>query len=198
MLSLRSWWSRRGCHSDPADQAARGIALLRRPLEVGEIPAVNSSSPDTRPMGRGAGVGETTAVRRRPGQGVGGGRPLKWTDKRIEEELGRLVERNGGRFPSAIELQDAGLSGLRRAIGRRGIAFWASWLDIPLAPGQDRSPYGHEEALADARAVLVKEGRIPGTNRLRDLGHPRLAGFIVKEGGVKKFSARFEVPRTLS
>jgi hypothetical protein len=112
--------------------------------------------------------------------------------------LRRLVDENGGRLPTAIELEHAGLRGLRHAIGRRGIVFWAGWLDVPLAPGQDRTPYGREQALDDARLVLRREGRIPGTNRLRELGHPRLAGFIVKEGGTKKFCARFGIPRISS
>jgi hypothetical protein len=149
-------------------------------------------------MGRGSGAGEATAVRRRSTQDARRRGPYKWTDKRIEQELRRLVDENGGHLPTATELERGGLSGLRRAIGRRGISFWAEWLDIPLASGQDRSPYGHEQALEDARLVLRKQGRIPGTNRLRELGHPRLAGFIVKEGGAKKFCARFGVPRTLS
>lgn len=123
--------------------------------------------------------------------------PRKWSEERIEKELRRLASENGGRLPTSAQLVKLRLTGLQEALGRRGIGYWSERLGIPLAPGQDRSPYGIARARLDVAEVLARHGRLPNANRLRELGYPRLAGFIVKHGGIKKFTAQYgiELPR---
>lgn len=172
MSSRQSSLSRKECHFD--------VRVAGRC----EIPADRSVVAQARYMGR----GESAA----PGLGIAR-RPRRWTDERIEKELRQLVDENKGRLPTSAQLVKLGLTGLQEAIGRRGIRYWSARLGVPLAPGQDRSPYGIARARIDVAEVLAKHGYLPNTNRLRDLGYPRLAGFIVKQGGVKRFAARYEL-----
>ena len=60
---------------------------------------------------------------------------------------------------------------------------WAQRIGKPLRPGQDRRPYGVEDATLDAKRLLMELGRLPGTVRIRELGYPRLASFIQRHYG---------------
>jgi hypothetical protein len=122
--------------------------------------------------------------------------PYKWTDERIEEELRRLVAENDGRFPTRVELESGGHHGLRQALQREGINYWAGRLGVELSAGQDREPYGIEEARRDVGRVVAEAGRLPGGPVLRKLGYGRLATFISGGGGTAKFCAthRIQLP----
>ena len=159
-----------------------------------EISARQGQRPDPRSMGRGkstypGGQGPIQLPRgRRPG------RRRIWTDERVEAELRRLVDENHGRMPTMADLERPGLGGLRRAVRAQGIGHWAERLGLPLEPGRDRRPYGIADARTEAAQVLEQQGHLPGTNRLHELGHHKLARFIVGQGGVKRFSARYGIP----
>jgi hypothetical protein len=93
------------------------------------------------------------------------------------------------------ELERPGLHGFRHAVAARGIGYWCERLGLELEPGRDRRPYGIADARAEAAQVLDEHGRLPGTNRLHELGHHRLARFIAKHGGVKLFCDRYCIGR---
>ena len=122
--------------------------------------------------------------------------PRKWTDERVKLELRRLVDENGGRFPTRVKLEAQGLHGLRAAVKRKGIAHWARRLGVELTAGQDREPYGLEQARRDIERVVAETGRLPGAATLRKLGYPRLASLITRFGGTTRFCAahRIELP----
>lgn len=117
----------------------------------------------------------------------------KWTDERIEQELRSLVAENGGRFPTRVELESRGLHGLRHALKRRGVGYWAGRIGVGLGAGQDREPYGIEDARRDIDRVVAELGRLPGAPALRQLGYPRLATLVAGSGGVAKFCATYRV-----
>jgi hypothetical protein len=122
--------------------------------------------------------------------------PQKWSDEAIESELRKLVSDLGGRFPTRVDFESRGLHGLRRAVARKGGRAWAEKLGLELSPGQDRAPYGIEEARRDIGAVVAEVGRLPGPDTVRQLGHPRLATLIARSGGTARFCAvnRIELP----
>jgi hypothetical protein len=125
-----------------------------------------------------------------------GRRPYKWSDERVEQELRRLAGENGGRFPTRVELESRGLHGLRAAVKRKGVAHWAERLGIELSAGQDREPYGIEEARREIEQIVAETGRLPGSDTIRALGYPRLATVVARYGGVARFCAtnRIELP----
>jgi hypothetical protein len=110
-------------------------------------------------------------------------------------ELRRQVAANDGRLPTLAALERPGLHGLRHAVRAKGIGYWSERLGLEPEPGRDRSRYGIEHARADAALVVEQHDHLPGTNTLHQLGHHRLARFIVKEGGVKRFCARYDIAR---
>jgi hypothetical protein len=134
-------------------------------------------------MGRGAATAEVVSAPRRRG------RPTIWTDERIEEKLRVLVDANGGRFPTRVQLETRGFHGLRNALKRKGVRFWAERLGVGLAAGQDRETYGIEEARLDIDRVVAEVGRLPGQVALRKLGYGRLATLVTRFGGSAKFCA---------
>jgi hypothetical protein len=141
-------------------------------------------------MGRGSASAEVVAAARRRG------RPPAWTDERIEAELRALVDANGGRFPTRVQLEAQGLHGLRHALKRKGVRSWAEHLGVALAAGQDREAYGIEEAREEIDKVVAEIGRLPGQTTLRKLGYGRLATLVTRFGGTAKFCAvhRIELP----
>jgi hypothetical protein len=61
-----------------------------------------------------------------------------------------------------------------------------------LRAGQDRRPYGAEEAVADARNIVAEYGRLPNVRALRAADYPRLATFISTNcGGTARFIAEY-------
>jgi hypothetical protein len=130
-------------------------------------------------MGRGRGSIEGVAQQRCPRRGPRG--PYKWTEQRTRSELEQLLARTGGRLPSAQDLERQGLWGLRNAMRRRGVGYWAQELGLELRPGQDRRPYGLEQALADMRSVVCTQQEIVGWDRLRALGFSRLASYLRRQ-----------------
>lgn len=95
-------------------------------------------------------------------------------------------------WPTADEFVAAGREDLRTAVKRHGGAtWWAAELGVRLRPGQDRSPYGVEEALEEARELIRQLGYLPGAKKVRSLGYPRLATFMSQGGGVKPFARRY-------
>jgi hypothetical protein len=117
----------------------------------------------------------------------------KWPDERIEEELRAVIADNGGRFPTRVQLESRGLHGLRYALKREGVGYWAERLGVGLSAGQDREPYGIEEARRDIDRVVAETGRLPGEPTLRKLGYPRLATLVAGSGGVAMFCATYRV-----
>lgn len=75
-------------------------------------------------MGRGAATEVVAEAPRRRG------RPTLWTDERIEEKLREVIEEVGD-VPSMAELRERGLGGMAKAIGRKGIAFYAGRVGLP-------------------------------------------------------------------
>jgi hypothetical protein len=120
----------------------------------------------------------------------------KWTDERIEVELRNIVSGNGGHFPTRVELESRGLHGLRHALKQRGVGYWAERIGVGLAAGQDRAPYGIDDARRDIDHIVAETGRLPAAPALRKLGYPRLATLVAGSGGVAKFCAiyRIELP----
>ena len=120
-------------------------------------------------------------------------RPRRWADEVLEGELRNYVG-EGQVFPTSLEFDRAGRSDLRSAVRDfGGAAYWAERLGLRLRPGQSRSPYEREDAIRDARAVLEAQLDLPNTTRLRQLGFPRLASYIVKRGGVARFLAEHDL-----
>lgn len=187
MWSRRSWSSRKGCRFDRGRSAGRDLC---------EISAGLPNRPDPRPMGRG-GSSQTSTVAARAGTRRPRGRPRIWTEEAVEAELRARVAANDGRLPTLAMLERPGLHGLRHAVRAKGIGYWSEQLGLDPEPGRDRSRYGIEHARADAALVVEQHDHLPGTNALHQLGHHRLARFIVKEGGVKRFCARYDIdPRS--
>ena len=116
--------------------------------------------------------------------------PRRWTDEAIETELRRLVAENGGQIPTTARLASLGLSGLKQAMARKGVAYWAQRVGVPMAPKQDRLPYGIDDAQCDIAKVVAEMGYLPGSRLLRKLGYNRLSTFVMKEGGVQKLCTR--------
>lgn len=116
----------------------------------------------------------------------------KWTDERLEAALREFI---GERpyFPTAEEFERAGRHDLRNAVKKYGgTVRWAARLGKVLGTGQDRRPYGREDAVRDARKLIAEHGHLPGTEAVRQLGYPRLATFIqVQSGGTKRFIEEF-------
>jgi hypothetical protein len=115
----------------------------------------------------------------------------RWDDESIRAELTRFIgEREV--WPTADEFVAAGREDLRTAVKRHGGAtWWAKQLGVPLRPGQDRSPYGVEDAVEEARELIRRLGYLPGAKTVRSLGYPRLATFMSQDGGVKLFARRY-------
>ena len=118
----------------------------------------------------------------RTGAAGGGrrGRPRRWTDERIREELAVLLDGwEGPHFPTAAELRALGAESLLWAIERYGgVGHWARESKMPLGPRRDRRPYGFREAHADALEVIDTVGFLPGGDRLKQLGKQRLASYL--------------------
>lgn len=110
-------------------------------------------------------------------------RRRRWTDELVVAELRRLLPRTGGRLPSAAELEQMGQKALRAAMRRRSVSYWAQRLGVELHAGQDRSAYGPDEARRELFEVFRREGQWVGSNRLRELGYPRLASYVQRRGG---------------
>ncbi len=124
--------------------------------------------------------------------------PWRWTDERIRAELLQFLEQRRletGRenWPTAVEFEARGAQRLRRVLrDHGGVTFWADQVGVPLRPGQDRSRYSDEKAAAELRALIERLGRVPGANKIRQLGYPRLASRIQHRcaGNVKRFCAQ--------
>lgn len=113
--------------------------------------------------------------------------PRRWADENIERELRAFV---GDRrdFPTRAEFERAGRSDLRAAVRDfGGVAYWAQRVGLRLRPGQDRAPYGAQDAVLDTKAVIAAEGHLPNAKRVRELGYPRLSTYIGRCGGVARF-----------
>jgi hypothetical protein len=116
-----------------------------------------------------------------------------WTQERLYEELERFT---AGReaWPTQAEFVAAGRSDLSQAVTRYGgAAFWAEALGLTLSDRQVHQPYTAEDAVREARAVIEQLGHLPGSTKLRQLDHPRLATFVYKNGGSSGFRERFGV-----
>jgi hypothetical protein len=139
-------------------------------------------------MGRGAGTEVvTTATRRR------GSRPF-WTDERIVEQLREVVAEIGD-LPSMAELNRRGLSGMRKAIARKGMAFYAGRVGLPDAevPAERPRPPAKERRTprkwtddrieAELRRLAAENGgRFPKRIELEAQGLQGLASAIKRKG----------------
>lgn len=47
--------------------------------------------------------------------------------------------------------------------------------------------YTDEMAVADARTLIAEHGVLPGSTKLRQLEHPRLAAVVIRAGGAAAF-----------
>lgn len=118
-------------------------------------------------------------------------RRSRWTDATLETELQAFVSGRAA-FPTMQEFVAAGRTDLRDAVKNYGgTVLWAQRLGLTLRNGQDRTPYGTAEAIAEAQRVIAEQGRLPNVTALRSNGHPRLATFISRCGGVKRFLAAY-------
>jgi len=111
-------------------------------------------------------------------------------DDWIEPELRRVCQ-GRERFPTAAELERLGHTRLRYALRRRGVIYWAERIGLPLGRGQDRArPFTEADALAEVQAIVAAQGSVPHPDVLRKAGHPRLASYLEKRGGVRAFCAK--------
>jgi hypothetical protein len=102
----------------------------------------------------------------------------RWTPKTIHAEL-RAYAAGMEHFPTAAQMEADGRGDLRRAIRNYGgTKHWAEKVGLSLRPGQDRAPYDTDDAVADARRLVAERGELPGMDKIRALGYPRLASFI--------------------
>jgi hypothetical protein len=120
------------------------------------------------------------------------GPKLKWTDDRIHAELASIIG-DGSVFPTQQDLIELGERNLASAVSRHGgAADWARRLSVTLRA--ELGAYSVEMAVADARAVIAARGHLPGSTKLRQLDHPRLAEKVTAAGGAAAFCARHGLP----
>lgn len=134
------------------------------------------------PVGRGkndSGDGVQAAGRR--------GRPVRWTPEYIESELRAFL---GGRqtWPRRDEFRAALRGELLAAVTAHGGAeYWAGRVGVTLGPRQHRRLLDAEQARQEAEEVIAELGYLPGPAKLRARGHGRLASFLDKRGGTRRF-----------
>lgn len=143
-------------------------------------------------MGRGQGsrVQAGGAQRRVVQRVIVGRKSWRWTDQDIEAEL-RAFTVEATAFPSSREFDAAGRADLRHAVRKKGTAYWAQRVRLPLGSRQDRQPYSIERAVEDARSVVLTHGGLPSVPRLRELGLGRLATRVQEAGGAERFSKKY-------
>jgi hypothetical protein len=121
-------------------------------------------------------------------------RAYTWTPERIEEELAEFL---GDRedWPTSEEFRTAGQRNLISAVERSpgGVVYWATRMNRRLGPMQNRAAYPLHIALAEAQELIAEHGKLPNINKLRALGHPRLAYLVQREGGSRAFSAKHKL-----
>jgi hypothetical protein len=111
----------------------------------------------------------------------------EWTDELIEQEL-RIFTTGRRDWPTQVEFDRAGLGHLAKAVSRRhGAAHWANVLGLTLESRQDKEPFTEAQGVAQAQALIVQLGRLPGANKLRQLGFDRLATAVYHAGGARGF-----------
>jgi hypothetical protein len=131
------------------------------------------------------GRGEGEAGRRSRATG-----PRKWTDQRIKAELAKFVEGKDS-FPTKRQFHRAGQERLWRAIREHGgVQLWAPRVGLPLREAQRRQGLSEAEAVRQAGEVIAEHGHLPGADKLRTLGHPKLATYIYFAGGARRFLVR--------
>lgn len=123
---------------------------------------------------------------------AGGRRPYRWTLETLHAELEVFC---AGRtsFPTSREFNAAGRGDLRQAVSDiGGAAHWAEAIGLPLTAGQHREPYSFEDARADAFKLLGQHAlqELPNAHAIRAAGFPRLATYVQRNGGVKRFMQR--------
>lgn len=118
-----------------------------------------------------------------------------WTDAKLETEL-RAFTAGRTTFPTRREFDSASRADLRCAVANRGGAVpWAARLGLALTPSQlAHLPYEEDEAVDDARRVIAKVGRLPGSAKLRRMGYGRLARAVQVAGGARRFCAVHALP----
>lgn len=117
-------------------------------------------------------------------------RRTRWSRERLEVALREYVG-DATKFPTNAQLERDGRHDLVRAIKYgEGQAAWAERLGLERGPGQDRAPYTPTDAIRDARTIIAQEGYLPGLDRIRAAGWPRLASHIQRsQGNTSKFVA---------
>ena len=105
------------------------------------------------------------------------GRPRQWTEARVRQELAEVLGHwTFTRFPTGKQFKELGAAKLLWAMERHGgLERWAREFDMPVQTPRDRTPYGLTAAKRDALAVIAAVGVLPGGQRLKLLGKPRLA-----------------------
>jgi len=87
-------------------------------------------------------------------------------------------------MPTALELDIAGLSGLRYAIASTGgTRYWARELGLSLSDRQAHEPTPEAVLHDQARKLAAGFGYLPGATKLRQLGYGALAQLVVRSGG---------------
>jgi len=108
-----------------------------------------------------------------------------WSDDHLHAELLRYVS---GRehFPTKREFLRDGEERLWVAMRNHGgYAYWAHEVGLPLKP--PRRALTDEEAVAQARELIAREGRLPNTTRLAELGYRKLRVAVQRAGGSARF-----------
>lgn len=123
---------------------------------------------------------------------AGARKPYRWTLETLQTEL-EVFCAGRASFPTSREFNAAGRGDLRQAVTDiGGTAHWAEVIGLPLTAGQHREPYSFEDARADAFELLGQRAlrELTNAHAIRAAGFPRLATFVQRNGGVKRFMQR--------
>lgn len=71
-----------------------------------------------------------------------------------------------------------------------GHLYWARRVGARLSSAQLPRGVPEEVLVEEARVLVAQEGRLPNQERLRLMGHPRLATAVQRAGGAKRFAEK--------
>jgi hypothetical protein len=121
-------------------------------------------------------------------------RERRWTDARIEEAIGPLVDRLG-RWPTKREFRHAGLSNaLKAAYEHGGSARWQARFGVtapqPIGPLVDRHVWTKQQIETELHALCVRCGGWPTRSAFDEAGKRSLYAAMSETGGVRYWQTR--------
>ena len=109
-----------------------------------------------------------------------GGWQAGWDEATLQSELATVLE-GRTQWPSRGEFEALGRVDLYAAVKRRGgVRTWSRRLGLTLTPTQAHvaNPFSAGAAESSARELMHEHGYLPRAERLRELGHGRLASYV--------------------